>query len=179
MLALMGIVGNSELGSPYLVGSLYNVPQANRKRINQRNYRRNMVLFESLKYHSHEKVRWSALNEWGKAWDSSLKLFDNLKTEGEKLAGDLLNQENDLSTELKKRNQEENIIGRVTQVVIDVIWEDILNGMLNLENPKVSIRYQQVDKGIQIITEQNWGGALTTGRADSILFHECIHYKET
>lgn len=144
-----------------ILGEFYELPYGERKRKTQRNYRQNMMLLESLQYHTREKVRWQALDEWKKAWDSCRGLFDKLTMEGQAVVTDILNRETDVLEEIKERSQEENAIKWLTQTVLDAIWQDILNGKLDPEYPKVSVTYQQVDRKASGFTEEEWIERLT------------------
>ena len=96
------------------------------------------------------------MDEWKNAWDSCRGVFDELKVEGEEVVTDILNQENDLLDEIKERSQEEKAIKQLAKVVREAIWQSILNGKFYPESPKVSVTYEQVDKGVARFSEQEW-----------------------
>lgn len=151
-----------DLWEKTILGEFYELPYGERKRRTQRNVRQNLMLFESLRDHTRGKVRWQALDEWKKAWDSCLGLFDKLNIKGQEIATDILNQEDDLSEEIKKRSLQENTIKWMAQVVLDAIWQDIVDGKFDPEVPKVSISYEQVDRRVSGFTEEEWIRRLTS-----------------
>lgn len=139
-----------------ILGEVYESSQADSKRKIQRNYRQNMRLLESLKDHTREKVRWQALDEWGKAWDSCLGLFERLKIEGQQVVTDNINQENDLLQMIKGRSQQEQVVKRMAQTGLDAILHSILDGKFDPECPEVTVTYELVDRVVSIFTEREW-----------------------
>ena len=141
-----------------ILGEVYESSQADSKRKIQRNYRQNTRLLESLQDHTHEKVRWQALDEWKKAWDSCcyLGLFNKLTIEGQKMVTDNLNRENDLLQMIKERSQQEQAVKRMAQTGLDTILQSIFDGKFDPECPEVTVTYKLVDRVVSIFTEEEW-----------------------
>ena len=150
----------------------YSLSQVDTERISWRNRNLNKQLFDSLKQHTEEIIRWQAINEWEKAWDNCQALFDNLKVEGQKVLSNLLNEDKDLLQGIKEwsqlerpqetRTPEEQIIGaekRMIESVLDAILKRITNDVREgipfgkLIEPKVIINFQLIDR-VSIFTEK-------------------------
>jgi len=148
--------------------------QVDTERIFWRNRNLNKQLFDSLKQHTEEIIRWQALNEWEKAWDSCRELFNNLKIEGQKVLSNLFDEDKELLQEIKEwsqleraqemRTPEEQIIGaekRMIESVLDAILKRIINDAREsipfgeLIEPKVIINFQLIDR-VSIFTEEEW-----------------------
>jgi len=149
----------------------YEFSQVDTERISWRNRNLNKQLFDSLKQHTEEIIRWQALNEWEKAWDNCRELFDNLKIEGLKVLSNLFDEDKELLQGIKEwsqleraqemRTSEEQIIGaekRMVESVLDAILKRIINDVRGsipfgkLIEPKVIINFQLIDR-VSIFTE--------------------------
>ncbi len=132
---------------------LYTLSQANRVRQIRSNERLNSMIFNSLQEHTHEKIRWQALDEWKKSWDSCRELFNNLEIEGRKDIMYILKKEPDLLQQIEKRSQKEDAIQRMARVAVHAIWQSIVDNKFDQKSPEVKASYELVDR-IAIFTEK-------------------------
>ncbi len=93
-------------------------------------YRREKeLLFECLKVHTHEKIRWEDIldNRWKKARDNCAKIVPGLREETSKVVNNFLNQETNLLLRVKEESLERgNAVEQMAKAVFSAIWQDIL-----------------------------------------------------
>jgi hypothetical protein len=94
----------------------------------RRTLRRNLMLFEALKNHSREKVRWQALEEWGKAWDHCVSVLMRLSQQCEQLLRNILSQMPDLSRKIDRSRIDEASRPALVEGVVAVVWNTVLDG---------------------------------------------------
>jgi len=104
-------------------------------------YRREKeLLFESLKTHTCEEIRWEDIldNRWGKARDNCAKIIPKLRTKTSKVVNDFVNQEREanLLCNIREESVEKDPVERMAEAVLGVIWQDILEDELNQEGPR-------------------------------------------
>jgi len=128
--------------------------QADRVRQIRSNERLNLMIFKSLQAHTGEKLRWHALDEWKKAWDSCRGLFDKLKIEGREYVMNILNEDPDLLQEIEKRSQKEDAIQRIARALVHAIWESVDGNKFDPKSPRVKVSYELVDRIVAIFTEK-------------------------
>lgn len=112
----------------------------------QRNLRENKMLFESLKDHTREKVRWEILNEWKSCWNNSIKLLAELRKKIREQIKNFLNQEEEkekgfLSRFAKDTNKKDPIT-QMTNAVQGEILRRVRDNDPNLERPVVRVMPQ-------------------------------------
>ncbi len=132
----------------------YTLSQADRVRQTRSIERLNLMIFKSLQSHTGEKLRWHALDEWKKAWDSCRELFNNLKIEGRKGITNILNEETDLLQEIEKQSQKEDAIQRIARAMVHAIWENVVDNKFDPICPRVKVSYELVDRIVAIFTEK-------------------------
>ena len=115
-----------------------NIPYYQRQQMTmkeiQSRIRRNKLLFESLKIHTREKVSWNKLDQWATARDNSCKDLCKLRKVAIELISNFLKLEED--TKLLpniKEGSGEDPVKRMTELVLEVIWQGILEDSLNQE----------------------------------------------
>lgn len=112
----------------------------------QRNLRENKMLFESLKDHTREKVRWEIPNEWKSCWNNSIKLLAELRKEIREQIKNFLNQEEEkekgfLSRFAKETNKKDPT-GEMANAVLGKILQRIVDNELDSERPVVRVMPQ-------------------------------------
>ena len=126
-----------------------NILEADRQRQIRSTERLNLMIFKSLQDHTHEKVRWEALDEWKKAWDSCRSISNKLRPEAQEVVAAVLNEENDVLETIKKQTEEEHAAVKwMARTVLDAIWQTILDGKFNPKCPEVAISYNLVDRQV-------------------------------
>jgi len=124
-----------------------NILEADRQRQIRSTERLNLMIFKSLQDHTHEKVRWEALDEWKKAWDSCRSISNKLRPEAQEVVAAVLNEENDVLETIKKQTEEEHAAVKwMARTVLDAIWQTILDGKFNPKCPEVAISYNLVER---------------------------------
>ena len=102
---------------------LYRPLSINQLRENEFIHRSNELLFKSLLDHAQESTVSKSLQEWGKAWDNSLFLFQKFRDETTEMIRNFLSQD--------KINVEQVVDGTEKEDPISSIVEDILRSLWN------------------------------------------------
>ncbi len=89
---------------------------------------RNKMLFESLKQHSREKVRWQALEDWIQAWNKALEYAKELRMETTEVIGDILNNQPGLNERIKAVIGGNDVTEKISDGLSEAIWRGILTG---------------------------------------------------
>lgn len=107
------------------------VSTASQDTVRARNIRRNRLLFESLKEHTADKIRWDSLNDWMEGWDTCARVFPKLKTITREIIRTTLSQFPDFD-EWFLTGPEQN---RPTEIfkegVRDVLWQMVVAGKVD------------------------------------------------
>ena len=105
-----------------------------------RSYRREKeLLFESLKAHTREEVRWKDIldTRWNEARDNCAKIVPKLRKETSKVVNNFLNQERqtNLLQRIKEASREDDPAQKMAEVVLRELWRAILQDKLDEEGP--------------------------------------------
>jgi hypothetical protein len=99
------------------------------ERQQQRILRQNQLLFQSLKDHTRDKVRWQVLEEWKEGWDACVSALAKLRTEAEAtMTGILNNQNRSVENAIRHTGKEKAIIDQMVWGVVEALWRGILDG---------------------------------------------------
>ncbi len=103
-------------------------------------YRREKeLIFESLKVHTREEIRWDDIldNRWGRARDNCAKIVPKLREETSKVVNNFLNQERqaDFLQSIKEGSGEDDPAERIAGAVFREIWRAIVQDKLDEEGP--------------------------------------------
>ena len=91
--------------------------------------RRNRMLFQSLKDHTVEQVRWQVLEEWKEACNACLNTLEKLRSNAQKIVTSILsNQELKVRDEIKKSGAGEAAIEDMAKGVVEALWRGIRDG---------------------------------------------------
>ena len=102
----------------------------------QLNRRENELLFQSLKVHTREKVRWKALDEWKEARDNCVKVLGRLRKETSEVVRNFLNQERQMNLlKVKQASREDDPVKRMVEAMLTAMWQSILRDELDQECP--------------------------------------------
>ncbi len=102
-------------------------------------HREKELLFESLKAHTCEEIRWKDVwdNRWKKARNHCAEIVPKLRKETSEVVNNLLNQERE--TNFVQREKEErgadDTAKQMAEVVLGDIWRDIVQDKLEGEGP--------------------------------------------
>ena len=89
----------------------------------------NRMLFQSLKDHTVEQVRWQVLEEWKEACDTCLNILEKLRSNARKIITSILsNQELKVRDEIKKSGAGEAAIEDMAKGVVEALWRGIRDG---------------------------------------------------
>jgi len=88
--------------------------------------RQNLILFKSLRAHTHEKVAWQALDKWEDAWDICTKVLNKLQEEASKTLLNTLNQRRKLRETIAGGSRKKDIVERMVDGTLYSVWETIL-----------------------------------------------------
>ena len=99
--------------------------------------RENKMLFESLKVHTGDKVRWEALDAWKQARNDCVNTLAHLRQETAEIVNNFLKQETrtDLVRGLKEASGEDNPVECVAEAVLKAIWKALTQDKSNREPP--------------------------------------------
>lgn len=95
------------------------------------------LLFESLKVHTRDNVRWKALDEWKEARDRSVIALSRLREKTSKVVSNFVNreQETSLLSSISKEWREDDPVKRMAEEVLKIIWRLILEDKLGEKGP--------------------------------------------
>lgn len=99
-------------------------------------YRREKeMLFESLKVHTREEVRWNTLDEWGRARDNCIKVLSKLRKAVQEVVDNFLNleQKSNLVGRIKEESVDDKPIERMREAVLMSIWQGVREDKLDQE----------------------------------------------
>jgi len=99
--------------------------------------RQNQMLFESLQDHTHGKVRWQALDEWEKAWNTCRSDLAKFREEVREIVLNILDQKPKLIDRIVKGSGKKNAIERMMDGVLQIVWSCIVAGKPHEEFPLV------------------------------------------
>jgi len=111
--------------------------QADRNRQIRSTEHLNLMIFKSLQDHTHEKVRWQALGEWEKAWDTCKEELAKFREEAREMMVNDLNQKPKLIDRIVKENGKMNAVERMMDGVLYTVWPWILTGKSEKGFPSV------------------------------------------
>jgi hypothetical protein len=86
----------------------------------------NLMIFKSLQDHTHEKVRWQALGQWEKAWDTCKEELAKFREEAREMMVNDLNQK--LIDRIVKESGKKDAVERMMDGVLYTVWPWILTG---------------------------------------------------
>ncbi len=99
------------------------------EREQQRIVRQNEMLFQSLKDHTREKVRWQVLEEWGQNWNACKVIFAKIREKSKKnVLSDLDDRESNLKDRIKEVSAKKDVIENMIRGVVEAGWLGILAG---------------------------------------------------
>lgn len=103
-------------------------------------YRREKeLLFESLKVHTREQVRWGDVldNRWGKARDNCAKIVPKLRKETSEVVKNFVTQEQEANflQRIKQAGREDHPMECMVEAVLNEIWRAIPRDELDNEGP--------------------------------------------
>jgi hypothetical protein len=103
-------------------------------------YRREKeLLFECLKVHTHEEIRWEDIldNRWKEARDNCAKIVPELPKETSEVVNNYLNEEQETNflRRIKDESGEDEPVKRMAEVVLRDVWQAILRDKLDEEGP--------------------------------------------
>jgi len=130
-------------------------------------HREKELLFESLKVHTREEIRWEDImdNRWKEARDNCAKIVPELRKETSEVVNNFLNQEreNNLLHRIKEGSREDDPVKRMMEVVLREIWRAILRDKLDEEGPwfQTVLRGKGPPEDIDIIVKSRDENVLT------------------
>lgn len=133
----------------------YNLSQTIENRERQRFIREYHMLLKSLEYHTREKVHWQLLEKWKEAWNDCISHLSNFKNETDTIAANLIDIDANLIKTINDKSQRETAAEMMAQAVLNEIWQNIVDGTLDLESPDISISYELVDRSVPIHVEKD------------------------
>jgi len=120
------------------------------KRERQRFIRDCQMLLKSLQYHTQEKVRWELLEDWKQAWNSSISHLKRLEKEANSIAENITKTDASIFEIINSKSRQDKVEGMLAETVLNVIWQNIVDGTLNSENPEIYFSYELLDKNFPI-----------------------------
>jgi hypothetical protein len=126
----------------------------------KRMVRRNLILFQALKDHTHGEVNWRVLDEWKQAWDSCIALFPDFRMEVDKLASQRINNNDKLSAHIDKKVGLDDILPVWNKQFCRLLWDYLRTGdtvgkcQLSIAESKgkesIYVRLPDIDKHMEI-----------------------------
>jgi len=112
--------------------------------------RQNQMLWESLQDHTHGKVRWQALDEWGKAWNTCRSDLVKFRKEAREIVLNILDQKLKLIDRIVKGSVNKDAMERMMDGVLQIVWSCIVAGKPHEEFPLVQAM-PRGDGGTEVI----------------------------
>lgn len=90
--------------------------------------RRNLMLFQALKNHTHGEVNWRVLDEWKQAWNGCIALFPDFRQEVDKLTLQQITNNNRLSAYIDKKVGLGDIMPSWNKQFCRLLWDYLRTG---------------------------------------------------
>ena len=91
--------------------------------------RKNRMLFQSLKDHTVEQVRWQVLEEWKGACNTCVNILAKLQSNAQGIVTSILsNQELKVKDEIEKSDTGEAVIEDIAKGTVEALWRGIRDG---------------------------------------------------
>jgi len=120
-----------------------NKSEKEQRRINHKN----RMLFQSLKDHTVEQVRWQVLEEWKEACNTCVNTLAELRPNAQGIVTSILsNQELKVKDEIEKSDTGEAVIEDMAKGTVEALWRGICDG--EPEKSHDIIRTKTANKGI-------------------------------
>jgi len=118
--------------------------------------RQGRMLLRALQDHTHGKVRWEALDEWKKAWDTSIKKLAELGAEATKILENILEQETGLKDTIIRECGRNDAVSVMTGGILWAVWGEVCEGKpLNSDRPLARTRTSYEGKSEVVFGEHN------------------------
>ena len=99
----------------------------------------NQMLFESLQAHTHGKIRWQALDEWEKAWNTCRSGLAKFREEAHEVLSNILDQKPKLTDRMVKRSGKKDTMALMVDGVLHVVWPS-MSGKPDPKFPLVRVK---------------------------------------
>jgi len=118
-------------------------------RARARNIRRNELLFESLKEHTAEKMRWDLLTDWMEGWDTCHRVFPGLMTLTGEVIGTTFNGLPGFDEWFVTGREQSRPLEILKEGILDVLWKAIVAGEVNaaadsIQSEKVELNKEEI-----------------------------------
>lgn len=122
---------------------------AREDRARARNIRRNKLLFESLKEHTADKIRWDLLTGWMEGWDSCYRVFPGLMTLAGEVTGTAFNRFPGFDEWFVAGRGQSSPLEILKEGILDVLWKAIVAGGVNtaadsIQSEKVELNEEEI-----------------------------------
>lgn len=103
--------------------------------------RQNQLLFQSLRDHTHGKVDWEILDQWGNARDECTRAQVELREEASEILLNILKQKQGVIDRLAKGREEgkQQLMEQMVDGILHAVWQNILAGKPD-QSPAVQTR---------------------------------------
>lgn len=128
----------------------YDLFQTIENRERQRFLHQYHMLLKSLEYHTREKVHWQLLGKWKEAWNDCTDHLNDFENEIDTVASNIIDIDANLIKTINDKSQQETAAKMMAQVVLNVIWQNIADGILDPENPNIDISSELVDSSVPL-----------------------------
>jgi len=104
------------------------IPKGNEDRSRERNIRLNKLLFESLKAHTADNIRWDSLADWMEGRDTCYRVFPGLKALAGESVRTTFNRFPDLDEWFVAGRKGIKVMPILEEGIRDVLWKGIISG---------------------------------------------------
>lgn len=113
------------------------------------------MLLKSLQDHTREKVHWKLLDQWKEAWNRCIVHLSGLEKYIKVVADEIVSKDTDgIIDSINKKRETDTAAQQMAQAVLNVIWQSIINGTLDPENPKIILSYKSINDSVDILIEK-------------------------
>ena len=109
--------------------------------------RQNKMLYQALREHTGEVVRWQAVEEWKQGFNEYLEHYGSLQKEVRNVTINMLEHRAELKSKIQAQREVKQIVGKMDIGVVEALWRGIRCGDTNIEKIKDNIHVQVRSRG--------------------------------
>jgi len=124
-------------------------PPTGEARTIRRNIRRNRLLFESLKEHTADRIRWDSLDDWMEGWDTCYRIYPGLVTVAEEVIRTTFSRFPGLDELFIPERGQDALLEILDEGVRDILWRGIVGGVVTgatdlIRSERVELKGEEV-----------------------------------
>jgi hypothetical protein len=156
------------------------------EREQNRTRRQNRVLFDALRQHTVETVRWVKLDSWMKLWNEGVSIQQEICDNSHELLANMIRsnkKQETLKSVLFTGEKGKNLIDKMSHGITESVWSGILHGEIGYENimksdsqaGEITVRFGQRASNVNIVVKNDTDAeyiAALCRQAAEMLWHQ-------